>query len=141
MKTRAALLGVAVALAISGCAQRSALYHWGTYDDSLYSHYKNPQDREVWVASLKTSILEAEQDGKRVAPGLYAEYGYALYEEGSPKEAIVNFQKEKEKWPESRFLMEKMIRNAERRASPASPAGAKAPAATRGPAGALEKTR
>jgi hypothetical protein len=146
MNARAALLATAVALAASGCAQKSALYHWGTYDESLYRHYKNPQEREAWVESLKTAILEAEQDGRRVAPGLYAEYGYALYEEGKPKDSIVYFEKEKTKWPESRPLMEKMIHNAERRAGLASPAAAKAAAktpasSTRGPAGALEKTR
>jgi hypothetical protein len=140
MARRAALL-VAAALAVSGCAQRSALYHWGTYDSSLYKHYKAPQDREAWVESLKTAILDAEQEGKRVAPGLYAEYGFALYEEGNSKEAIAYFQKEKEKWPESRLLMEKMIKNAERGAAPASTTPAKAPASTSGTAGALEKTR
>ena len=66
-------------------------------------------------------------------PGLYAELGYALLEEGQTKEAVGYFEKEKTKWPESGFLMDKMIRNAERKGS--SPA--KAPA--RGPAGAVER--
>ena len=37
-----------------------------------------------------------------------------LYETGNISEAIINFEKEKAKWPESKILMEKMIRNAKR---------------------------
>jgi len=28
------------------------LYPWGGYDDALYRHYKNPQDRDEFVAKL-----------------------------------------------------------------------------------------
>jgi hypothetical protein len=133
---RALLLAAAAAASVGGaaCTPRSALYDWDGYDDALYLHYKQPQDREAWVAALKTAVLAAEQEGRRVPPGLYAEYGYALYEEGVYPQAIAYFQKEREQWPESRFFMQKMIRNAEIRA------GQPAPGATKGPAGALEKT-
>jgi hypothetical protein len=130
--------GIAAGLAVlamgaAACAP-TTMYHWNSYDERLYAHYRNPQDRETWVEGLKTTILEAEQRGRRVPPGVYADYGYALYEEGRLPEAIVYFGKERDQWPESRVLMDKMIRNAERR----GPAQAgKAPAAT-GPAGALE---
>jgi len=129
----------AAALAGAGCASRGTLYHWGDYDEALYRHYRRPQDREEWVESLKTAVLAAEREGRKVPPGLYAEYGYALYEEGVFPQAIVYFQKEREEWPESRLFMEKMIRNAERMAGRPSPP-APPPGATQGPAGALEKT-
>jgi hypothetical protein len=45
---------------------------------------------------------------------LYAEYGFALYEAGRIDEAVIYFRKEKEKWPESAVIMDKMIRNARR---------------------------
>ncbi len=122
------------ALCAAGCVPPT-MYHWNAYDETLYRHYKNPQEREAFVESLKETMLEAEQEGRKMPPGIYAEYGYALYEEGQPQQAVVYFQKERDKWPESRFLMEKMIRNAEKRAGQAPPAPAK------GPAGALEKTR
>lgn len=126
------ILLVLLAAAASGCASQT-MYHWGNYDSALYGHYKNPADREAWVTSLKTTVLEAEQEGRRVPPGLYAEYGYALLEEGSSRDAIAYFEKEKAKWPESAVLMDKMIRNAGRR--PVKPAAAT------GPATQLEKRR
>ncbi len=140
MTTRATPLALAVALLATGCVQ-GGLYHWNRYDEDLYRHYKVPAERETWVESLKVTILEAEQQGLKVPPGIYAEYGYALFEEGRNQDAIVYFRKEREKWPESRFLMEKMIRNAEGRARTAPNAPSLAPAATKGPAGALEETR
>ncbi len=124
------LVAVAAAAAVAGCVKQTR-YHWGQYDAALYQHYKNPQDRDAYVAALKTTILEAEQLGEKVPPGVCAEYGYALFEEGQAAQALPWFQREKETWPESTVLMDKMIRNAQRRATePAPPA--------KGPAGAVE---
>lgn len=126
---RAALLALSPALV--ACVAPTH-YAWSGYDDVLYTHYKNPQDRQAFVAQLKEVVLRSAQEGRRVPPGIYAEYGYALYEEGQLQEAVVYFKKEHDLWPESRFLMEKMIRNVERRAGTAPPTPAQ------GPAGALE---
>ncbi len=127
---RARVLAAAAAAALAACAPRSQ-YHWGSYDSALYRQYKNPQDREQFIESLKTTILESEQLGQKVPPGICAEYGYALYEEGQAAESLPWFQREKETWPESTVLMDKMIRNAQRRISQPPPAG-------KGPAGAVE---
>jgi hypothetical protein len=134
MNVRALAVSITAAAAIGGCGPQR-MYYWSSYDVALYAHYKNPQEREKWVEALRTAMLAAEQEGRRVPPGLYAEFGYALYEEGKLKDSFVYFEKEKAKWPESRVLMETMIRNANGRASAAPPPAAK------GPAGALEAKR
>jgi hypothetical protein len=120
------LAAVLLAASVIGCAGRQTMYHWGSYDAALYRHYQNPNEREAWITALKTIIGEAEREGRKVPPGLYAEYGYVLLEEGSTKEAIAYFEKEKARWPESAVLMDKMIRNAGQR--PAKPAAATGPA-------------
>jgi hypothetical protein len=116
------------------------MYHWRGYDDGLYRHYRNPQDRAQWVETLRVVILEGEQRGRQVPPGVYAEYGFALYEEGAWPQAIAYFEKERARWPESAVLMDKMIRNAQRQAGSA-PAAARRPAAAPGEAAAAEGTR
>lgn len=119
---RAPRLAVALlALSAAACAP-TTMYHWRGYDAALYAHYRNPTDRGPWLEALQTAILEAEAKGLQVPPGLYAEYGYALLEDGKPQEAVAYFKKERDKWPESAVLMEKMIRNAGQRA----PSGAQA---------------
>jgi len=130
--SRSLLAALAVAaLAASGCAGKVTTYRWGNYDEILYSHYKHPQERQAYVAGLKTIILAAQQEGKTVPPGIYAEYGYALYEEGNAPEAIKYFERERDTWPESRVFMEKLIAIA-RRLPPPPPAA---------PASELEKAR
>jgi hypothetical protein len=130
-------LGVVVALAAAtaGCATKQTNYRWGNYDDALYALYKNPQNQKAFVASLKTIILESDRAGVKIPPGIYAEYGFALYEEGSTADAVVYFQKEMDAWPESRAFMEKMMANAQRRPRPGPASG---PSPT-GPAGSVER--
>jgi hypothetical protein len=111
----------------AGCAS-STLYRWGDYDEALYQHYRHPEDRQQFVESLTRIILDNEQRGARMPPGAYAEYGWALYEEGRGPDAIKYFEKESALWPESRVLMQKMIAVARRSRGPA----------TKGPAGAAE---
>ena len=113
MTRRMILPAIALVLLASagpGCAPRTR-YAWGKYDSTLYTHYKNPQDQEAYLERLGEIVREAEAQD-RVPPGLYAEYGYALYQKGSTGEALAYFEKERAKWPESNVLMEKMIRNA-----------------------------
>lgn len=108
------LLLTAVLLTVSGCAG-NRMYAWGNYDETLYAHYKNPQDHEKHLEKLKALVTEAETTGGgKVPPGLYAEYGMALYEAGQTDEAVKYFGKEKEKWPESAVIMDKMVRNVQR---------------------------
>jgi hypothetical protein len=129
MARRGAAIGIVAALALAaGCAPRP-YYGWGRYPEVLYAHYRAPQDREAFVAGLAATIQACEQEGLRPPPGLYAEYGYALLEEGRGEEAVAWFEKEKKQWPEAALFMDKMIRNARQRPP--------APQAT-GPAGALD---
>ena len=130
---RSLLAPLLLAAATAACSGPSSYYYWGSYNETLYAHYHAPQEREAWIAGLKATILEAEQRDARMPPGIYAEYGYALFEEGDTQNAIAYFKKEQALWPESRFLMEKMIRNAEQRGRQPQP-----PAV--GPAGALERS-
>jgi hypothetical protein len=106
----AALAGAA--LALGGCVPTR--YAWGDYEQALYNHQRSPQERQAFVAALQLSVLEAGQGGRLMPPGLFAEYGYALYEAGDLKQAVLYFEKERDLWPESRVLMEKMIRNVSR---------------------------
>jgi hypothetical protein len=96
----------------AGCT--STRYAWNGYNDKLYQHYKNPAEYDEFVEHLKEVIEVGEESGK-VPPGIYAEYGFALYEKGKFPEAANYFKLESDKWPESRVLMAKMIKNAQTR--------------------------
>jgi len=104
---------IVAASCAAGCAPRTA-YLWGDYDSVLYSHYANPQDTERYVERLGQIVQKAEVEKDKVPPGLYAEYGYALFEAGRLDEAITYYKKEREQWEESQVFMDKMIRNTQR---------------------------
>lgn len=100
---------IALTMLSSGCTMTK--YKWNHYDSTLYQHYKNPSEKESFIENLMSIIQEGEPTNS-VPPGIYAEYGYVLYENGRYTESVNYFQKEYDKWPESRVIMSKMIANA-----------------------------
>ena len=107
------LLVPAAVLLAAGCGPKQ-MYPWRGYDDALYAHYKNPQDHARHVERLQKIVTETEAEGVKMPPGVYAEYGYALLEESRFDESVTYFKKERETWPESAVLMDKMVRNVAR---------------------------
>ncbi|OPZ58697.1 MAG: hypothetical protein BWY87_01341 [Deltaproteobacteria bacterium ADurb.Bin510] len=95
-----------VLVALTGCAGQR--YEWGGYEDTLYRHYRRPAEAAEFTTRLGDDLHRAETSGK-VPPGLYAEYGYALYEAGRYAEAQDYFKRESDLWPESRVLMARLI--------------------------------
>lgn len=95
---------------LPACAQ-PPMYHWGKYEDSLYLRATDTSE-EAQAESLKmleTTIHEAEENQSRLAPGIYADYGYLLFKQGRTQEALLNFKKEADLYPESKYFMESVI--------------------------------
>jgi len=113
LKTTAVL---SLLLTAFGCAAQRH-YEWSDYDQKLYDYYKAPAQKEEFYNSVKEALAESESANK-VPPGLYAEYGFLMYEQGNSLEAIRYYQKEADKWPESKFFMQKMIGVVEKRSKP-----------------------
>jgi len=90
----------------SGCVQ--ARYGWNGYEELLYTYYKAPSESDRFMQGLYDIIQGSEAEG-RVPPGIYAEYGYQLYERGRFADASIWYAKERDAWPESRILMDRMI--------------------------------
>lgn len=103
-----ALILAAALTSLCACAQ-PAHYEWGSYEQSLYSYYKNPAETDKFTAELAEVVQRGEAEG-RVAPGLHAEYGYMLLAHGQSAAARAEFETEKQRWPESAVLMDQMIK-------------------------------
>ena len=102
------LLAFVSIVLLSGCTTSQGLYHWGNYEQAAYAYAKNPGEVDEYIESLNKIIVSGEEKN-RVPPGLYAEYGYALMIMGRTDDAMLSFGKERDKWPESRRLMDLMI--------------------------------
>lgn len=102
---------LAVSLMMTACAVQPK-YNWGNYDRSLYSYYKDSTKSAEHMAELQKIVAAAEASNQKVAPGIHAEYGYLLLQKGGTNEAVTQFEREKEKWPESTHFMNIMIKSA-----------------------------
>ncbi|NTZ42888.1 DUF4810 domain-containing protein [Altererythrobacter sp. SALINAS58] len=98
---------IGAALMLSACASTNSLYEWGSYQPALVSYKKNA-DQAAFEKELRESIIKGEESN-RVPPGMYAELGYLLYEQGKLPEAAEFFGKERDAYPESAALMNKLI--------------------------------
>ncbi|GER05758.1 hypothetical protein GCM10007972_05320 [Iodidimonas muriae] len=110
MKRGTTAIAVVMALGLGACASKenSGLYDWNGYQGELLAYYKNPQENQAFSEQLYANIELAEQND-RVPPGIYAEYGYVLLQIGKTNEALAYFAKERDRWPESAYLMSKVI--------------------------------
>ena len=102
-------------LGVTGCAP--SLYDWGEYEDSLYIRQKDASESGQAEAFKMLEAMTQEADAKnyRVPPGVYADYGYLLFKQGKPDQAITYFRKEAVLYKESKYLMDSIISRIEQK--------------------------
>ena len=91
----------------------------------LYASYKDPTKAEDMRVYLTSQISEAERRNQKVPPGLYAELGTLYLQVGDNDKALGLYAKERNTWPESRGMMDAMIKTLERRQAPSAEASTK----------------
>lgn len=105
---------ILLSLLLYGCgAAKKPMYYWGNYSQSLYSLKKNQNDTTTaeHLKVLDDILLKSKERAINVPPGIYAEYGYYMLTAGKKEEAKKMFQAEKDIYPESTALMDRMIKS------------------------------
>lgn len=102
------------ALVLGGCVTTNSLYQWGGYESKLYAGYKDQTKMEELKVGLEAHISAMDKSGQKVAPGLYAELGTLYLQAGNSVTARGMYSRERDAWPESKGLMDAMIKNLER---------------------------
>ena len=100
-------------LTLVGCAQNK--YNWNGYDKGLYDAYKNPNQIVALQIKVQETIDALEKEKQAVPPGLYAELGTLYLQEGNIEKAKFYYAKERDAWPESKTLMNVLIKNLDSR--------------------------
>ncbi len=94
-------------------ADKGGPYNWDEYSTVTYDYVRNKDDesRKKMTESYK-KIME-NQDGEagigQVPPGIYADYGYMLVDEGNEEEGLIYLKKEVELYPMSEPFLSKII--------------------------------
>ena len=74
------LLGAVIGL-LSSCSSTKSLYSWYDYENATYQYNKKRTDElKVKMMDQYLKLIQKQKGSRKVVPpGLYAEYGYALY--------------------------------------------------------------
>jgi hypothetical protein len=102
---------IAFAVILSGCVgQQRMNYYWGDYSNTLYKSKKHPSDQSNLdhQQALEKIITESGKNNLRIPPGVYAELGYIYFRQNKKDLAIQYFAMEKQLYPESTLLMDRL---------------------------------
>ena len=99
---KAAVISI-IALFTISCTSTTKLYSWHNYQEDYYHYLKNAdkESLDTLIATYEKIINEQKESRGVVPPGIYADYGYLLMENGKASEAKAMFAKEIELYPES----------------------------------------
>ena len=104
------LILIALAALFSSCV--STKYHWGEYENLIYTQYQEPgkASPEIQIQKLEADIQKAASKNKPLPPGFYAHLGYQYLQIGKAVEARQYFTAEKVAFPESAALMDRFLK-------------------------------
>lgn len=104
---------ITLSIFTQGCTTKkySPMYFWGSYELQLYHYYKNDKSIPDQITTLNKTIEYAKENNMPVPPGLHAHLGYLYSLVGDKKQAIKQFNIEKEMFPESKKFVNYLIKN------------------------------
>lgn len=100
---------------LSGCASNQGLYEWGQYQETLFVVYHDPALKEEALKNYLEFVETGGTPQHPIAPGLFAEAGTFMLEQGEVDKAIKYYKMEHEMWPESQPMLGMLIENLEAR--------------------------
>lgn len=79
---------------------------------SSYNHLRNSDQESINILIECYKEIIQNQDGTRgvVPPGIYADYGFFLLQEGKTKEGKELLLKEKTLYPESKVFIDRILK-------------------------------
>lgn len=93
---------------LSACAPQK-MYYWGDYNKAVYDHEKKQTEssKKVLLKTFEEIISKSKRKGtrKQVPPGIYADYGFHLLQDGQIEKGMRMLEKEKELYPESEQMV------------------------------------
>ncbi len=99
---------------LGGCTTNKDLYYWGEYENIVRQSYIEPGsvDARTQIEKLNADLQQAEANGKKVAPGIYAHLGMLYAEQGKREQSKEALLQEKVLFPEASVLIDGMLKRA-----------------------------
>ncbi len=101
---------------LASCTTQKSLYTWGHYDTTSYNYLKNADEKSIQAITEDYQRIIENQKGTRgvVPPGIYADYGFLLLQEGKKEEGKEMLMKEIALYPESKIFVERILKMIEK---------------------------
>ncbi|MCH7394871.1 DUF4810 domain-containing protein [Acinetobacter dispersus] len=102
-----------ITIGLVGCAAGpQPLYSWGSYTQQTYLMYNQPEKAtpSAQIIKLEAEIEKAKAKNQAVPPGLYAHLGLLSLQVNNAQKAVEYFQLERQVYPESTVLMDRLLR-------------------------------
>ena len=100
-------------LLFASCTTQKPLYSWGNYEITSYNYLKNTDENSIQeLIENYQKIIEDQEKGTRgtIPPGVCADYGFLLIQEGKTKEGKEMLMKEILLYPESKIFIDRILK-------------------------------
>lgn len=96
---------------LAGCSTSPQQYNWGPYEGMLFTHFHEPAGQTEQLQLYLDHVRAGEAGERPLGPGMFAEAGTFLLEQGDLAGAREFYELEARHWPESRPFMETLLVN------------------------------
>jgi hypothetical protein len=106
---------IVTVLLIASCSTQKPLYTWGNYESTSYNYLKNSDEKSTQELIENYQKIIEIQKGTRgvIPPGVCADYGFLLLQEGKTEEGKKMLMKEIALYPESKIFIERILKMTE----------------------------
>lgn len=106
------ILAILVAVIFLACAPQKPLYTWGNYEVSSYSYLRDAdaETLEKLIASYEEIIANQKGTRGEVPPGIYADYGFILIQNGNTEKGKEMLNLEIANYPESEVFIARILK-------------------------------
>lgn len=91
-----------------GCAQKSNLYSWGSYETQTYNYFKG-ESQEAQLLILEKQRNESMAKGQVLPPGFHAHLALLYEKTGKTDDMYQMFEIEKKLYPESSIYINHLL--------------------------------
>ncbi len=101
---------------LASCTSQKPLYTWGNYETTSYNYLKNSDEKSTQELIENYQKIIETQKGTRgvIPPGVCADYGFLLLQEGKTDEGKKMLMKEIALYPESRIFIDRILKMIEK---------------------------
>jgi hypothetical protein len=107
------IFALLLVLGTLGCAQKSTLYSWGSYETQTYNYFKG-ESPEAQLLILEKQKNESTAKGQALPPGFHAHMALLYEKTGKPEDMRQMFETEKKLYPESSTYINHLLSNFKR---------------------------